>query len=522
MKQLLPQKFHNYIYIFALVLLVIGMPLSKFLMSLSQIILFCNWVLEGNIKHKLKLFFKNKPALVLCSFVLLHIVGIIYSTDIKYAIDDIRIKSPLLVLPFLLSTSYPLHKKIVDLILRFFIAATVLSTIISMFVLFGFTKHQVVDIRDISIFISHIRFALLIAASICIAFYLFLNTSKKAERIVYISIITWLLIFLVIMESLTGLGALAFSIITVSIYKLITSKKIFLKTIGFTALLFSFIVCVFLFLQIKNYTPKTHLPNPNGLELYTANGNLYQHDLNGPLTENGNFTWLYVCDNELRTEWNKRSKLNYDNKDLKENPLSYTLVRFMTSKNLRKDSVGMSKLSDNEIQSIERGVANVNNQNISNLKERINETIWEINMYLTTGEVNGHSLTQRFEYWKAAFHIIKKNILIGVGTGDVEIELNKEYDNMQSKLDKEYRLHAHNQFISIALTFGIIGFLWFLITLFYPIFKLKKQRNLLYLAFFSMVLFSFLNEDTLETQAGVTFYAFLNSFLLFVFPEKKE
>lgn len=519
MKQLLPQKFHNYIYIFALILLVIGMPLSKFLMSLSQIILFCNWVLEGNIKHKLKLFLKNKPALILCSFVLLHIIGIIYSADIKYAIDDIRIKSPLLVLPLLLCTSNPLDKKTVHWIMRFFVTATILSSGISMFVLFGFTKHQVVDIRDISIFISHIRFALLIAVSICISFYLIFETNKKFEKLIYILTILWLLIFLVIMESLTGLGALAFAILVVSIYKFVTSKKTYLKIIGYSGLLFLMVISVVLLLEIKNYTPETHLPNPNGLELYTANGNLYQHDLNGPLTENGNFTWLYVCDKELRTEWNKRSKLNYDDKDLKENPLRYTLIRFMTSKNLRKDSVGISKLSNNEIQSIERGVANVNNQNISNLKERINETVWEINMYLTTGEVNGHSLTQRFEYWKAAFHIIKKNILIGVGTGDVEIELNKEYDNMQSKLDKEYRLHAHNQFISIALTFGIIGFIWFLITLFYPIFKLKKQRNLLYLAFFSMVLFSFLNEDTLETQAGVTFYAFLNSFLLFVFPE---
>jgi hypothetical protein len=31
-----------------------------------------------------------------------------------------------------------------------------------------------------------------------------------------------------------------------------------------------------------------------------------------------------------------------------------------------------------------------------------------------------------------------------------------------------------------------------------------------------------LNEDTLETQVGVTFYALFNSFLLFILPSLKQ
>ncbi len=516
MKPLLPQKFHSYIYIFALIILVIGMPLSKFLMSLSQFILFFNWVLEGNLKNKISSFFKNKPALILSSLILLHFIGIIYSVDFKYAIADIRIKSPLIILPLILSTSTVLQKKYTDLILNFFLAANITASIISLFVLLGYTKHQVVDIRDVSIFISHIRFALLIVISIFICAYFIYENTSIYKRVAYLTLAVWLFVFLIIMESLSGIGALAFGFTSVIIYKLIRSKKIIIKLIGISAILVFVIGFIVLFFNVKNYNPVAHYPKASELELTTINGNPYQHDLNGPLKENGNYTWIYVCDKELRAEWNKRSKINFDSLDLKQNPLRFTLVRFMTSKNLRKDSIGVFKLSGDEIKSIERGVANVNNQNISNIKERINETLWEINLYLTTGEVNGHSLTQRFEYWKAAYHIIKNNYLIGVGTGDVEIELNKEYERMQSKLEKENRLHAHNQYISIALTFGIVGFIWFMITLFYPILKLKQYNNMLYLAFFSVVLFSFLNEDTLETQAGVTFYAFLNSFLLFV------
>jgi hypothetical protein len=519
MKQLLPQKFHTYIYIFALILLVIGMPLSKFLMSLSQIILFCNWVLEGNLKNKMQLFLKNKPALVLCSLLILHLLALAYTSDFKYAADDIRIKAPLLVLPLILSTSIPLNKKTVDAILRFLVAAVFVATTISMFVLFGFTKHQVVDIRDISIFISHIRFALLICFSLFTCIYLYLQEEKKYVKSIYVVCCMWFLIFLAIMESVTGITALVFATSVIVIYKLWISKKTILKLLGASSIIAGIVAVFVIYFQIKNFSPENHLPDPATFEKYTANGNEYMYDANGPLKENGNFVWTFVCDKELRQEWNKRSKLDYDGNDLKENKLAYTLVRFLASKGLKKDSIGMSALSDNEIKAIERGVANTNNQNISDLKGRIQETIWEVQLYLSTGDANGHSLTQRFEYWKAAFHVFKNNPVLGVGTGDVELELNKEYDIMQSKLKPEYRLRAHNQYLTFALTFGIVGLILFLITLIYPAIALNKHTDLLYIAFLSIAMFSFLNEDTLETQAGVTFFAFLNSFLLFL---KKE
>src|ERR1700751_2082903 len=99
MKSLLPQNFHFYIYIFALLLLAIGLPLSKYLMSLSQLILLGNWILEGNLKSKFILFWKNKPAFVLSSLLFLHFLGLIYTSDFGYALNDIRIKLPLFALP---------------------------------------------------------------------------------------------------------------------------------------------------------------------------------------------------------------------------------------------------------------------------------------------------------------------------------------------------------------------------------------------------------------------------------------
>src|SRR5688500_12041077 len=116
MRPLLPGKAHFYVYVFALVLLVIGLPLSKFLMSLSQIILFVNWVLEGNLLNKLRTFASNKPAVVFSSVILLHLLGLAYTSDFDYAFRDIRIKAPLLVLPLVLSSSTPLSQKQFDIL----------------------------------------------------------------------------------------------------------------------------------------------------------------------------------------------------------------------------------------------------------------------------------------------------------------------------------------------------------------------------------------------------------------------
>lgn len=82
-------------------------------------------------------------------------------------------------------------------------------------------------------------------------------------------------------------------------------------------------------------------------------------------------------------------------------------------------------------------------------------------------------------------------------------------------------MRSHNQYLSIGVAFGIVGLIWFLITLFYPMFLQGKNVDYLYVTFLLIAVISFLTEDTLETQAGVTFYAFFNSFFLLITKRNK-
>src|SRR5690606_20776188 len=97
--------------------------------------------------------------------------------------------------------------------------------------------------------------------------------------------------------------------------------------------------------------------------------------------------------------------------------------------------------------------------------------------------VNGHSLTMRIYFWKAAFHTIKQNSLLGVGTGDMKQALNATYDEINSPLSQEWRIRPHNQFLSITLSLGIIGLLIFLFGIIYPAYALRKNLPKLFWAF---------------------------------------
>jgi hypothetical protein len=253
------------------------------------------------------------------------------------------------------------------------------------------------------------------------------------------------------------------------------------------------------------------------LDKTTAQGNYYIHDTTNYSTENGNYVTLYVCWPELKKAWNERSKISFDSNDIPGNPIKLTLIRYMTSKGLRKDSAGMKQLTDQDIHAVEMGMPNYSFSSLTSMPYRIYQVFWELEDYKHGGNPSGHSFTQRLEFWRAASLIIKSHPVAGVGTGDVRIAFANEYNEMHSQLGERYRLRSHNQWLEIGVAFGITGMLWFFLTLVYPGFKTGKIYTFAYFIFWAILMISICTEDTLETQAGATFYAFFNSFLLFLY-----
>ena len=126
----------------------------------------------------------------------MHLTGLIYtdsfySKDFKNAWDDIRVKIPLQLLPLIFFTTKPLSKKELNLLLYLFITGILISTF---WCLFYSYRHQVNDPREISRFISHIRYGLLINMGICSAVYLAIKESTILKKLILYSIAVYLLL----------------------------------------------------------------------------------------------------------------------------------------------------------------------------------------------------------------------------------------------------------------------------------------------------------------------------------------
>lgn len=519
------QQIAFYLFYSGLLLLVVSLPLSKFAMSISQFMLIGGWLLDGNLKEKLRSFLSNKIAILLSSVYLLHVLGLLNTTDFAYAFKDLRIKLPLLLLPLIFSTAPKLSRQQFENVLLAAISGVTISTIISVLIYLGIVKRTVIDIRDISIFISHIRLVLLCCLSIFISAWL-IYTNRKKRPLWYTftlsAIMVWLMAFIVLVESLTGAAILFSGLLIFSIWIALTKGSLPVRLL-FVLILVVVPYGLYRYIDSINRSfKKTEKVDYSKLEKYTASGNEYYHYPDLEDYENGFPIWTYQCETEMKVEWNKRSQLDYAGRDRKNQELRFTLMRFLSSKGLRKDSAAVWALSDSEIRSVENGIANVNYQQRSSIKARIHQSLWEIHHRNTQKNPSGHSVTQRFEYWDASIGIIKQHRIVGVGTGDVPDAFNKQYEIMSSSLTKEWRLRSHNQYLSMAVAFGIPGLIWFIFSLLMPLMIQVRKKDFLYCAFALVSIISMFTEDTLETQAGVTFFALFTSLFLFINPSNRS
>lgn len=499
---------HYWLRVTALVILIVGVAVSNVLMSIGAIWIISNWLIEAKFSeygHRLK----SSPELILILFFLFYsILSIAWSDDFWYAFHDIRIKLPLLAIPLALGSGAQLEKKILNFLLFLFIGIIAFTSVVNFTWYNFFTERS--EIRQMSWFISQIRFATLVDLALFSLVYLVFE--KKIRWIYALPLIVWFAVYTFYAQVLNGYILFLILFGFTFFYLLVRVKRVKIKlaVLGGVALIaiFGFIYLSEIFETYKG-PEKT---DNNTLELYTVNGNPYYHDYSSRQVENGHFVWHYVSAVELEKEWNKRSAIAYDSVDQKGQPMFGTLMRYMTSKDLRKDSVGVWALSEDEIRKIEGGCTSI--QMNSGLKAKLHSFLYEYEMYQGGADPNGFSLLQRLEHLKAAKSILADHWLTGVGIGDVDSVFQSYYIKTDSRLLPENRLRSHNQFISNWIALGLPGFLITAALFIVPFFYKAKRDYFLWIVLLSLAI-SFSFEDMLETQAGATIFALFYSLAVF-------
>ena len=549
------QSYLNQAYLLGLLMVAVGLTLSPFLMGMSQFWLAIVWLIdcflppfkgvpEGRgIKTKLSRFYHNKAAVLLVAFYLLHLVGLLWTSDFQYATRDLRVKLPLLVMPLVLSSMEPLDRKRFNFVMLVYVLSVFVATVFSSV---SYWRHDYEDVREISHFISHIRFCLNIV--FCMAIILWYIVKTKAPEPVeghegpthkigntpvrefgtkfglnlflQYCLLGWFAYQIYIFESLSGYVILAAVVIVSAVYAFLQWKKSIGWHIAVAVAALLVVVAAFLFVRHEaKPLLKVEPVDFAALEQQTAQGNPYWHDTIYNPVEDGKYVGLYYCQKEMQEAWPQRSTMDFGGLTESGENLEATLARYLTSKGLRKDAQGVMALTDEDIHNVEQGVANYNNWRHPGLRARLSATLFEYNLYRRFNNPNGGSLSQRIEYTRASFHIIRQHPWFGVGTGDVPQAFSQAYDEIHSPLKEEFRFRAHNQYLAIAVAFGLVGLAFFLFVLLYPWCSSRKCHTYLYMVFLAIMLLSMFPEDTLETQAGVTLFAFFEALLLFARPQ---
>ena len=147
------------------------------------------------------------------------------------------------------------------------------------------------------------------------------------------------------------------------------------------------------------------------------------------------------------------------------------------------------------------------------MQNRIKNTNEDIQTITENLNPNDKSVAMRVEAWKTAITLLENNPL-GIGLGNVEEQMQFQYEKNKTLLTEQNRKNPHNQFLETALQMGIQGLVVFLVLLF--LYFRYYAKSPIGFAILSLFIFSFLVESMLERQVSIAAWVFFIPFTYFL------
>jgi hypothetical protein len=344
--------------------------------SVPQFILLGNWLLEGKFGEKWSRLKSNKLFWILSSVFIIHVIGLLYTSDLMAGWNDVRTKIPLFLLPLIYFSSTPLNEKEIRCLLYSFILGSFIN--ISWCLIYDKLLHHSEHMRNVSRFMSHIRLGFLIDLTIVFCIY-FLIILKNFNLKLLFGLLTIFFAYglysLGLMSGLANLAIISFLFLS---YILIKKSKLVFFIIASVLIVFT----IFIANKIQNfYDSNFQVKNveANVNKLLTPSGRPYSTYVFANQVENGYLVAKNFEPYELQKEWNKHFPTDTFNLESKYNiKRFFTLLRFLASKGETKDSVSVSKLTDTELKEISNGVSNINYSKWSFINKRLYELLYDL------------------------------------------------------------------------------------------------------------------------------------------------
>ncbi|MDY0253286.1 MAG: O-antigen ligase family protein [Tenuifilaceae bacterium] len=517
-KSMSRETFHSWIYYFSLCLFVVSLSTSRFVLTLSIVLMSLNWLAEGNFRQKFIQFRRQDGVVAFLLIFALSVLGVLWAHDRIFALHALQHKLPTLLLPIVMVTSPALTSKQIRTILFLFISSVVVVSFIGLAIR---VIQNPINFREASPFVPATNYSmLLVLAAFQLPILVRQISEKRLHLMLSLAVSGWLVYFIFYLRSFTGLaslgGALAYLLIIILFYHQSKALKVGFALLSIGVLAFG----VWLFSYMYSITHTEITPDFSALPKSTQNGTNYKHDTANILRENGHLVYLFIAEDELRVAWNNRSKLAFDSLDRNSEPLKHTLYRYMASKGLTKDSAGLAALTNRDIKAVEDGYTNFHYIEWPGFYSRVHILMMGFYMYSASHGANPtwSTFTERLELWKASWVAFKEYPLLGWGTGHIERAVEYGLQRNSSVLANS-NLRSHNQYISLLLLWGVVGFVAFISLLVYIIIKTKVYKLYIFNVFVVVFAINGLVNDPLEGQVGQCMFMFFTLFYSYFYTK---
>lgn len=148
------------------------------------------------------------------------------------------------------------------------------------------------------------------------------------------------------------------------------------------------------------------------------------------------------------------------------------------------------------------------------------QNAFDYGKYGTSYSMETWNRTNRIHIWYSSISVFRANYLLGVGTGDIRNELNKQYMLEGQPYLANKDANTHNQYLDYLIKFGILGFGVIVFCFYSYINRALKTSDVTYLMFLILSLSSMITENILSRQMGIVFFFFFQS--MFFFSKTRE
>ena len=241
-----------------MLLIAFFLPLSKKIIPLLIIALVLNWLVEGRFIEKFKNIRNNRLVFLFVSFYLIHLIGLLYSENIRFGLFDLEVKLSLLIFPILFFSCKPINSKMIFNVFLSFYFGVFTAAIICLanaLIIYLRTGHIAFFYGELSILMHPTYFAMYLNFAIVSMICFILDKPGLLNnffRNVFLFIILFFTFFIILLSSKAGIICSVF-IFTISFLYFLLRFKNTVRILIFTASVLLLYFITFKYIVSHNY-----------------------------------------------------------------------------------------------------------------------------------------------------------------------------------------------------------------------------------------------------------------------------